>query len=57
MEQDTGSRSTPWPLAIPVNDYLGFSIFTLLCCCLPLGIAALIYSISQQSSLNHTISS
>ncbi|MEQ2198726.1 hypothetical protein XENOCAPTIV_017318, partial [Xenoophorus captivus] len=34
------------PLANPVNDYLGYSIFTMLCCCLPLGIAALIYSIS-----------
>ncbi|KAF7226343.1 interferon-induced transmembrane protein 1 [Nothobranchius furzeri] len=38
------------PLAIPVNDYLGFSIFTLLCCCLPLGIAALIYSISAREA-------
>ncbi|XP_042345465.1 cell death-inducing p53-target protein 1 homolog [Plectropomus leopardus] len=34
------------PLANPVNDYLCYSIFTMLCCCLPLGIAALIYSIS-----------
>ena len=34
------------PLAHPVNDYMGYSIFTMLCCCLPLGIAALIYSIS-----------
>uniref|UniRef100_A0A3B5ATP6 Uncharacterized protein n=1 Tax=Stegastes partitus TaxID=144197 RepID=A0A3B5ATP6_9TELE len=34
------------PLANPVNDYLGYSIFTLLFCCLPLGVAALIYSIS-----------
>uniref|UniRef100_A0A4W6EEI7 Si:ch73-343g19.4 n=1 Tax=Lates calcarifer TaxID=8187 RepID=A0A4W6EEI7_LATCA len=33
-------------LAQPVNDYMGYSIFTMLCCCLPLGIAALIYSIS-----------
>ncbi|KAJ3598340.1 hypothetical protein NHX12_001851 [Muraenolepis orangiensis] len=32
-------------LAQPANDYLGYSIFTMLCCCLPLGIAALIYSI------------
>lgn len=37
---------TQGPLANPVNDYLGYSIFTMLCCCLPLGIAALIYSIS-----------
>ncbi|CAG6015949.1 unnamed protein product [Menidia menidia] len=33
------------PLQNPVNDYLGYSIFTMLCCCLPVGIAALIYSI------------
>uniref|UniRef100_A0A8B9KRJ1 Uncharacterized protein n=1 Tax=Astyanax mexicanus TaxID=7994 RepID=A0A8B9KRJ1_ASTMX len=30
----------------PLPDYLGYSIFTMLCCCLPLGIAALIYSIN-----------
>ncbi|KAM7382551.1 hypothetical protein PAMP_002277 [Pampus punctatissimus] len=40
------------PLANPVNDYLGYSIFTMLCCCLPLGIAALIYSISAREA-NH----
>uniref|UniRef100_A0A665TMZ6 Uncharacterized protein n=1 Tax=Echeneis naucrates TaxID=173247 RepID=A0A665TMZ6_ECHNA len=40
------------PLAEPVNDYLCYSIFTMVCCCLPLGIAALIYSISV--SLNHS---
>uniref|UniRef100_A0A3Q3W9T5 Uncharacterized protein n=1 Tax=Mola mola TaxID=94237 RepID=A0A3Q3W9T5_MOLML len=34
------------PLVNPVNDYMCYSIFTMLCCCLPLGIAALIYSIS-----------
>uniref|UniRef100_A0AAQ5YL92 Uncharacterized protein n=1 Tax=Amphiprion ocellaris TaxID=80972 RepID=A0AAQ5YL92_AMPOC len=34
------------PLANPVNDYLCYSIFTMMCCCLPLGVAALIYSIS-----------
>ncbi|XP_072317456.1 uncharacterized protein [Eucyclogobius newberryi] len=33
------------PLSPPENDYLGYSIFTLLCCCMPLGIAAVIYSI------------
>ncbi|XP_026148974.1 proline-rich transmembrane protein 1 [Mastacembelus armatus] len=38
------------PLAEPVNDYLGYSIFTMLCCCLPLGIAALIYSISAREA-------
>ncbi|XP_039181586.1 trafficking regulator of GLUT4 1-like [Crotalus tigris] len=31
-------------------DYLGYSIFTLLCCCLPLGVAALIYSIKTQGA-------
>ncbi|XP_042296629.1 synapse differentiation-inducing gene protein 1-like isoform X2 [Sceloporus undulatus] len=38
----------------PTNepDYLGYSIFTMLCCCLPLGIAALIYSI-QTRDANH----
>lgn len=36
---------TRTPLAQPFNDYLGYSIFTMLCCCLPLGIAALVYSI------------
>uniref|UniRef100_A0A3Q3EKK7 Si:dkey-33i11.9 n=1 Tax=Labrus bergylta TaxID=56723 RepID=A0A3Q3EKK7_9LABR len=30
----------------PVNDYLCYSVFTMICCCLPLGVAALIYSIS-----------
>jgi len=38
------------PLAQPVNDYLGYSIFTMLCCCLPLGVAALIYSISTRDA-------
>ncbi|PWA33573.1 hypothetical protein CCH79_00007423 [Gambusia affinis] len=37
---------TQGPLTNPVNDYMGYSIFTMICCCLPLGIAALIYSIS-----------
>ncbi|XP_068999410.1 proline-rich transmembrane protein 1 [Embiotoca jacksoni] len=43
---------TRGPLANPVNDYLGYSIFTMMCCCLPLGIAALIYSISAREA-NH----
>nr|XP_028598398.1 transmembrane protein 91-like [Podarcis muralis] len=29
-------------------DYLAYSICTMLCCCLPLGIAALVYSIKTQ---------
>lgn len=40
---------TQGPLVNPVKDYLFYSIFTMLCCCLPLGIAALIYSISVSS--------
>ncbi|XP_029361081.1 proline-rich transmembrane protein 1-like isoform X2 [Echeneis naucrates] len=44
---------TRGPLAEPVNDYLCYSIFTMVCCCLPLGIAALIYSISAREA-NHT---
>ncbi|XP_028325472.1 proline-rich transmembrane protein 1-like [Gouania willdenowi] len=43
---------TQGPLANPVNDYLGYSIFTMLCCCLPLGIAALVYSISAREANN-----
>ncbi|KAM6935579.1 uncharacterized protein PEZ65_005919 isoform 1-T1 [Lycodopsis pacificus] len=44
---------TRGPLDHPVNDYLCYSIFTLMCCCLPLGIAALIYSISAREA-NHS---
>uniref|UniRef100_UPI0037E93DA3 proline rich transmembrane protein 1B isoform X2 n=1 Tax=Semicossyphus pulcher TaxID=241346 RepID=UPI0037E93DA3 len=40
----------PVPLEHPVNDYLCYSIFTLMCCCLPLGVAALIYSISAREA-------
>lgn len=40
------------PLQTPLPDYLGYSIFTMLCCCLPLGIAALIYSISTRDANN-----
>uniref|UniRef100_W5M770 Si:rp71-77l1.1 n=2 Tax=Lepisosteus oculatus TaxID=7918 RepID=W5M770_LEPOC len=43
---------TQTPLAHPLPDYLGYSIFTMLCCCLPLGIAALVYSILTREA-NH----
>ncbi|XP_051721060.1 synapse differentiation-inducing gene protein 1-like [Ctenopharyngodon idella] len=38
------------PLAYPLPDYLCYSIFTMLCCCLPLGIVALIYSINTRNA-------
>ncbi|GAA6081249.1 trafficking regulator of GLUT4 1-like [Tachysurus ichikawai] len=41
---------TPSTQINPIPDYLGYSIFTLLCCCLPLGIAALIYSINTRDA-------
>uniref|UniRef100_A0A8C1W260 Si:dkey-33i11.9 n=1 Tax=Cyprinus carpio TaxID=7962 RepID=A0A8C1W260_CYPCA len=37
---------TATPLANPAPDYMGYSIFTMLCCCFPLGIVALVYSCS-----------
>ncbi|KAM4736593.1 uncharacterized protein FYW61_006705 [Anableps anableps] len=43
---------TQGPLENPVDDYMCYSIFTMFCCCLPLGIAALIYSISAREA-NH----
>ncbi|XP_015743781.1 proline-rich transmembrane protein 1-like [Python bivittatus] len=45
--QQTIIISNVQPANVP--DYLGYSIFTLLCCCLPLGIAALIFSIKTQN--------
>ncbi|XP_062995768.1 synapse differentiation-inducing gene protein 1-like [Elgaria multicarinata webbii] len=38
----------------PTNepDYLAYSIFTMLCCCLPLGIAALVYSFQTREANN-----
>ncbi|KAM9805821.1 cysteine-rich and transmembrane domain-containing protein 1-like [Syngnathus typhle] len=44
---------TRGPLENPVNDHLCYSIFTLICCCLPLGIAALVYSINTREA-NHS---
>lgn len=41
---------TQGPLANPVNDYLCYSIFITLFCCLPLGIAGLVYSISTREA-------
>ncbi|XP_039181509.1 uncharacterized protein LOC120300062 [Crotalus tigris] len=38
-------------------DYMAYSIFTMLCCCLPLGIAALIYSIQHLVSNSCSTSS
>ncbi|XP_069057268.1 proline rich transmembrane protein 1B-like [Pleurodeles waltl] len=35
------------------TDYLGYSIFTMLCCCLPIGIGALIYSIKTRDANNN----
>ncbi|XP_043973771.1 proline-rich transmembrane protein 1-like [Gambusia affinis] len=34
----------------PVNDYFGYSIFTMLCCCLPMGIVAFINAIATRDA-------
>ncbi|XP_017159088.1 synapse differentiation-inducing gene protein 1-like [Poecilia reticulata] len=34
----------------PVNDYFGYSIFTMVCCCLPMGIVALINAIDTRKA-------
>ncbi|ROL41412.1 Synapse differentiation-inducing gene protein 1-like [Anabarilius grahami] len=38
------------PLTNPLPDHLCYSIFTMLCCCLPLGSAALVYSITTRDA-------
>ncbi|XP_048067517.1 uncharacterized protein LOC125280815 [Megalobrama amblycephala] len=38
------------PLANPLPDHMCYSIFTMLCCCLPLGSAALVYSITTRDA-------
>ncbi|KAL1258754.1 hypothetical protein QQF64_009331 [Cirrhinus molitorella] len=35
---------TAAPVAIPVPDYMAYSFFIMLCCCFPLGVAALVFS-------------
>ncbi|XP_056619058.1 synapse differentiation-inducing gene protein 1-like [Triplophysa dalaica] len=42
---------TTVPLTNPPPDYLVYSVFTLLCCCLPLGLAALVYSIYTREAV------
>uniref|UniRef100_A0A3B3RNS6 Uncharacterized protein n=1 Tax=Paramormyrops kingsleyae TaxID=1676925 RepID=A0A3B3RNS6_9TELE len=34
----------------PTKDYLGISIFNTLCCCLPFGIIAIIYSLRARDA-------
>ncbi|KAA0702743.1 hypothetical protein E1301_Tti011171 [Triplophysa tibetana] len=41
--------STP-ALLNPLPDYMCYSVFTMLCCCLPLGVAALVYSITTRDA-------
>ncbi|XP_007429515.1 proline-rich transmembrane protein 1-like [Python bivittatus] len=49
--QQTVIITPVYPSSAP--DYLAYSIFTMLCCCLPLGIAALVFSI-QTRDANHS---
>ncbi|XP_048009522.1 proline-rich transmembrane protein 1-like [Megalobrama amblycephala] len=41
---------TAAPLANPKPDYLCYSIFNMLCCCFPLGMAALVFSCSTRNA-------
>ncbi|XP_070620582.1 proline-rich transmembrane protein 1-like [Erythrolamprus reginae] len=49
--QQTVLITPAYPSAEP--DYLAYSIFTMLCCCLPLGIAALVFSIQTREANNN----
>ena len=40
-----------FPAPPPIQNYLGFAIFTTLCCCMPLGIVSLIFSAQVNSKL------
>lgn len=46
-----GAQVQPFTAAAPVPNYLVHSILVTLCCCLPLGIVALIYSAQVNSKL------
>ncbi|XP_078662695.1 synapse differentiation-inducing gene protein 1-like [Branchiostoma floridae x Branchiostoma belcheri] len=45
-----GQPTTVVEILVMPKDYFGLSIFTLLCCCLPVGVAALIFSYEVQSA-------